>query len=82
MKLGITLKNRIMSTSHAIVYQYNGKPKRYYQAYHERKARGDLALTMWGCYSSREIPEAIRDSLRLGLTLWISFWPENKKAAI
>jgi len=44
----LTLKNRIMSTSHAISYGQDGFPQERYQAYHEEKAKGGLALTMFG----------------------------------
>ena len=44
----ITFKNRLMSTSHAPGYVENGHPKLRYQLYHEEKARGGLALTMFG----------------------------------
>ncbi len=44
----LTLKNRVMSTSHAISYQEDGKPKERYQLYHEEKAKGGIALTMFG----------------------------------
>ena len=44
----LRLKNRVMSTSHAISYQVDGKPKERYQLYHEEKAKGGLALTMFG----------------------------------
>ncbi len=44
----LTLKNRVMSTSHAISYQDDGKPKQRYQLYHEEKAKGGIALTMFG----------------------------------
>ena len=45
---GLTLKNRIMSTSHAPGYAQDGKPKALYQLYHEEKAKGGVALTMFG----------------------------------
>lgn len=45
---GLTLKNRIMSTSHAPGYAEDGKPDLRYQLYHEEKAKGGLALTMFG----------------------------------
>lgn len=45
---GRTLKNRIVSTAHAPGYAENGLPGPRYQAYHEAKARGGLALTMFG----------------------------------
>ncbi len=39
----LTLKNRIMSTSHACGLDENGFTGDAYQAYHEEKARGGLA---------------------------------------
>lgn len=44
----LTLRNRIMSTSHASGMHDNGLPADRYQAYHEEKAKGGLALTMFG----------------------------------
>jgi 2,4-dienoyl-CoA reductase-like NADH-dependent reductase (Old Yellow Enzyme family)/thioredoxin reductase len=44
----LTLKNRIMSTSHASGMDDNGMPAERYQRYHEEKAKGGLALTMFG----------------------------------
>ncbi|WP_342643853.1 FAD-dependent oxidoreductase [Rhodoligotrophos ferricapiens] len=44
----VTLKNRVMSTSHAISYGEEGKPKERYQLYHEEKAKGGIGLTMFG----------------------------------
>ena len=44
----LLLKNRVMSTSHAISYQEDFKPKQQYQLYHEEKAKGGIALTMFG----------------------------------
>ena len=48
----LTLKNRIMSTSHASGMDTDGIPDEPYQRYHEEKARGGLALTMFGGSSS------------------------------
>jgi len=49
MHLGhLVLKNRIMSTSHAAGLGDDGMPGERYQSYHEEKARGGLALTMFG----------------------------------
>ncbi len=45
---GRVLKNRIVSTAHAPGYAEGGMPGPRYQAYHEAKARGGLALTMFG----------------------------------
>lgn len=43
-----TFRNRIISTSHACGLQKDGYPQEAYQAYHEEKARGGLALSMFG----------------------------------
>lgn len=45
---GITFKNRVMSTAHAPGYAEAGLPGERYQLYHEEKAKGGLALTMFG----------------------------------
>ncbi|MEI4263763.1 NADH:flavin oxidoreductase [Roseovarius sp. D0-M9] len=45
---GLTLRNRIMSTSHACGLQVGGYPQDAYQAYHAEKARGGIALSMFG----------------------------------
>lgn len=45
---GLRLKNRIMSTSHASTLDDGGNPMERYQRYHEEKAKGGLALTMFG----------------------------------
>ena len=44
----LVLKNRLMSTSHACGLEEEGAPKERYQLYHEEKAKGGLALTMFG----------------------------------
>lgn len=45
----LTLKNRVMSTSHACgLGDQDGMPGETYQRYHEEKAKGGLALTMFG----------------------------------
>ncbi|MGD9920692.1 MAG: FAD-dependent oxidoreductase [Pseudorhodoplanes sp.] len=49
---GLTLRNRILSTSHASRFAEDGKPKERYQLYHEAKAKGGIALTMFGGASS------------------------------
>ncbi|MBI2739140.1 MAG: FAD-dependent oxidoreductase [Rhodospirillales bacterium] len=45
---GLPLRNRIMSTSHAATIDEGGMPKERYQRYHEEKAKGGIALTMFG----------------------------------
>ncbi len=44
----LRLKNRVMSTSHSPGYVEDGLPQQRYQLYHEEKAKGGLALTMFG----------------------------------
>lgn len=48
----LTLKNRIISTCHAPAYAEDGIPGERYQRYHEEKAKGGLAMTMFGGASS------------------------------
>lgn len=45
---GLTLKNRIVSTSHEPAYTELGMPKDRYRLYHREKARGGVGLTMIG----------------------------------
>ncbi|QDY70774.1 NADH:flavin oxidoreductase [Qingshengfaniella alkalisoli] len=42
----LTLKNRIMTTSHEPAYPEDGLPKDRYRAYHEVRAKAGVALTM------------------------------------
>lgn len=49
---GLTIRNRVMSTSHAPGYGKDGKPQERYQLYHEEKAQGGIGLTMFGGSSS------------------------------
>lgn len=44
----LKLKNRVLSTSHEPAYSEDGKPTLRYQLYHEEKAKGGIALTMFG----------------------------------
>jgi len=44
----LTLRNRVMSTSHAAGLEEDGMPAERYQLYHEEKARGGIGLTMFG----------------------------------
>lgn len=44
----LTLRNRIVSTSHEPGYSQDGLPKDRYRAYHVEKARGGVGLTMIG----------------------------------
>lgn len=58
----LTLRNRIMSTSHACGLEVNGMPEEAYQLYHEEKAKGGLALSMFGGSSNvdRDSPNIFR----------------------
>ncbi|MYM57402.1 oxidoreductase [Thalassovita mangrovi] len=42
----LTLRNRIMTTSHEPAYAEDGMPKERYRAYHAERARAGVALTM------------------------------------
>ena len=44
----LTLKNRVMSMSHASGMDDAGMPAERYQRYHEEKAKGGIALSMFG----------------------------------
>lgn len=44
----LTLRNRIISTSHAPSFAESGHPRDRYRLYHEEKAKGGVALTMIG----------------------------------
>lgn len=44
----LTLRNRIISTSHAPNFVEAGHPRERYRLYHEEKAKGGVALTMIG----------------------------------
>ena len=44
----LTFRNRVMSTSHACGLAEDGMPAERYQRYHEAKAAGGIALTMFG----------------------------------
>lgn len=62
----LTLKNRIMSTSHASGMDDQGMPAERYQRYHEEKAKGGLALTMFGGSSNIAVDSpSVFDQLRV-----------------
>ena len=44
----LTLRNRVMSTAHEPAYTEDGMPKKRYRLYHSEKAKGGIALTMFG----------------------------------
>ena len=45
---GTGFRNRIVSTSHAPGFAESGMPGERYQRYHEEKAKGGIAMTMFG----------------------------------
>ncbi len=45
---GVTIRNRIMSTSHAPSYAKDALPQERYQLYHAEKAKGGIGLAMFG----------------------------------
>ena len=51
----VVFKNRIMSTSHACGLESGGMPAEAYQLYHEEKAKGGIALTMFGGSSNVDV---------------------------
>ena len=61
----LTLKNRIMTTSHEPAYPEEGMPKERYRAYHETRARAGVALTMTAGSAtvSRDSPPAFNNIL-------------------
>ena len=61
----LTLKNRLMITSHEPAYAEDGMPKARYRAYHEERARAGVALTMTAGSASvsRDSPPAFNNIL-------------------
>ena len=61
----LTLRNRIMSTSHEPNYHEDGMPKDRYRLYHVEKAKGGIALTMTAgsAVVSRDSPPAFGNLL-------------------
>ena len=62
----LTFRNRIMSTSHACGLAEGGMPAERYQRYHEAKAKGGVALTMFGG-SSNVSPDSQWSSPQINL---------------
>ena len=61
----LTLRNRLMSTSHEPSYSEDGMPKERYRLYHVEKAKGGIALTMTAgsAVVSRDSPPAFGNLL-------------------
>ena len=52
----LSLKNRVMSTSHEPAYSEDGMPKERYRLYHAEKAKGGIGLTMTARYTQYYTP--------------------------
>ena len=61
----LTLRNRIMTTSHEPAYAEDGMPKERYRAYHVERAKGGIALTMTAgsALVARDSPPAFNNLL-------------------
>ncbi|NDR59479.1 NADH:flavin oxidoreductase [Aliiruegeria sabulilitoris] len=61
----LTLRNRIMTTSHEPAYSEDGMPKERYIAYHEERAKGGVALAMTAgsAVVSRDSPPSFNNIL-------------------
>ncbi len=61
----LTLKNRLMTSSHEPAYTEDGMPKERYRLYHEARARAGLAMTMTAgsALVSRDSPPAFGNIL-------------------
>lgn len=61
----LTLRNRVMTTSHEPAYSEDGMPKDRYRAYHAERARGGVALVMTAGSASvsRDSPPAFGNLL-------------------
>ena len=61
----LTLRNRLMTTSHEPAYTEDGMPKERYRLYHEARAKGGVAMTMTAgsALVSRDSPPAFGNIL-------------------
>lgn len=61
----LTLRNRLMTTSHEPAYTEDGMPKQRYRLYHEARAKGGVAMTMTAgsALVSRDSPPAFGNIL-------------------
>jgi 2,4-dienoyl-CoA reductase-like NADH-dependent reductase (Old Yellow Enzyme family) len=63
----LTIRNRIVSTSHALAYAERAMPGECYQLYHVEKARGGIGMTMFGG-SSNVSPDCPATFGQLGMS--------------
>lgn len=73
----LTLKNRVMGTSHACGLEEGGLTRERYQAYHEEKAKGGIALSMFGG-SSNVAPDSpnVFQQLNVGTDACIPYFQQ------
>ena len=73
-----TIRNRVMSTSHAPSYGKEGLPQQRYQLYYAEKAKGGIGLTSVGGSSSvsADSPAALWNQLDIGEDRVIPFLQE------
>ncbi len=73
----VTLRNRIMSTSHAAGMHTDGMPGQRYQDYHVEKAKGGIGLTMFGGSSNVSIDSpSVMPQLNMGVDRVIPYLQE------
>lgn len=76
----VTMRNRIMSTSHACGLEEGGMPKDRYQTYHEEKAKGGIGLTMFGGSSNVSIDSpSVFNQLNVGVDEVIPYLQQFSK---
>ena len=63
----LTLRNRIMITSHEPAYPEDGMPKGRYRAYHAERAKAGVALTMTAGSAAVSLDGSIADVLASAL---------------
>lgn len=56
---GLTIRNRILSTSHSPGYAHDGRVTDRYVRYHEEKAKGGVGLTQFGGATATSIENSI-----------------------
>ena len=56
---GLTIRNRVLSTSHAPGYASGGRATERYIAYHEEKAKGGVGLTQFGGATATSVENSI-----------------------
>ena len=64
---GLTLRNRVFSSSHEPAYSVDGMPKDRYRLYHVEKAKGGIGMTMTAgsAVVAEDSPPGLRQPARL-----------------